>query len=508
MNKTSENGTKVQDLKVENQERRRFLKSALVAAASMEGFIPRLAAQTTRASVDTAAIRDLKAKVRGEVLVPGDAGYDVARVGFVRSMEQRPAVVVVAESEQEVIAAVKFARDRRLGIGVQGTGHGITRPANGGMLVNTSRMKAVEVFPSRRVARVQAGAKWKDVVPQVQPHGLAALSGSSTDIGVVGYTLGGGTGWFARRYGYAANSVISADVVTADGRLLHVSETENPDLFWAIRGGAGNFGIVTRLEFKLYPVKEFYGGSVFFPAENTREVLQAYSGWVKGQPDALTSRVAIYNLPPIPAVPEPLRGRWVVAVQGAYLGTETEGANLLRPIRQIAKPVVDTFATMPYAQIDTIANDPQEPMPVILHTGTIADISPQLVDRLLQAVRLGERSFVVQVEMRHLGGALAAFPPSGSAVGCPLGKFWFNAIAVFGTPQENALAGQEMAKIREAVEPFLTGRVFLNGLGGATDSTRARSAYSPENYQRLVAIKRQYDPNNLFRFNSNIDPRA
>lgn len=302
--------------------------------------------------------------------------------------------------------------------------------------------------------------------------------------------------------------MISADLVTADGRLLHASEKENPDLFWGIRGGTGNFGIITSLEFKLYPVKEFYGGSVFFPAENAREVLQAYSSWVNKLPDTLTSRVAIFNLPPIPVVPDPLRGRWVIAVQGAFLGTETEGANLLRPIRQVAKPVVDTFAMMPYTQIDTIASDPQEPMAIILHTETIRDISPQLVDRLLQAVRVGERSFIVQVEMRHLGGALAAFSPSGSAVGCPLGKFWLNAIATFRIPEENTLAGQDVARIKEAVEPFSTGRVFLNGLGGSGGSTRVRSAYSPESWERLVALKRQYDPNNLFRFNCNIDPGA
>jgi hypothetical protein len=508
MNETTENNEKVQGPEVESRQRRTFLKSALVVTASMSRIGRGLAAWSVAGPVDAAGIRDLKTKVRGEVLVPGDAGYDAGRAGFELSADQRPAVVVMVESAQDVISAVNFARERRLGIGVQGTGHGITRPANGGLLVNTSKMKTVEVFPSRSVARVEPGAKWKDLVPQVQPHGLVALSGSSTDVGIVGYTLGGGTSWFARRYGYAANSVISAHVVTADGRLRHASEKENPDLFWGIRGGTGNFGIVTSLEFRLYPVKEFYGGSVFFPAENAREVLQAYGGWVNGLPDTLTSRAVIYNLPPIPVIPEPLRGRWTIAVQGVFLGSETEGADLLQPIRKVAKPVLDTFAMMPYSKIDTIANDPQQPTAIVLQTETLRDISPQMIDSLLQGVRVGERSFVVQVEMRDLGGALAAFPANGSAVGCPLGKFWLNAIAMFRTPEEKTPATQEVARVKEAVEPFSTGRVFLNGLSGVAGSARVRSAYSPENYERLVALKRRYDPDNLFRFNCNIDPSA
>ena len=508
MNENFVSTGEVSGSKLESRQRRRFLQSALGLAATANIFASGLAVADSIAPVDSAAIDGLKAKVHGAVLVPSDPGYDAGRAAFELSVEQRPAVVVMVESAQDVMAAVNFAREHNLGIGVQATGHGLTRPANGGMLVNTSKMKGVEVFPARSAARVQPGCKWKDVLPHVQPLGLVPLSGSSTDIGVVGYTLGGGTGWFARRYGYAGNSVISADVVTASGRLVHASKSENPDLFWGIRGGTGNFGIVTSLEFKLYPVKEFYGGSIFFPGENAREVLQAYSGWVNTLPDTLTSRVAIYNLPPIPEIPEPLRGRWVVAVQGAFLGTEAEGANLLKPIRQIAKPVIDTFAMMPYTQIDTIANDPVQPMAVVLHSETVTDITPELIDKALPAIRVGERSFVVQVEMRHLGGALAAFPPGGSAIGCPHGKFWFNAIAAYRSPEEGALAGQDVARIKDAMGPFCTGRVFLNGLGGAAGGLRVRSAYSPENYSRLVALKRKYDPNNLFRFNRNIDPKA
>lgn len=508
MKDNRENNEKAPGLELQNRTRRKFLQSALGVAASANIFVSSLAHAEPDAPVSPAALRDLKAKVQGAVLVPGDSGYDAGRSGFDLAVEQRPSVVVMAESAQDMIAGVNFARQHNLGIGVQATGHGITRPANGGLLLNTSRMKGVEVFPTRSAARVQPGVKWKDVLPHIQPLGFVALSGSSTDIGVVGYTLGGGTGWFARRYGYAGNSVISAEVVTADGRQLHASEKENPDLFWGIRGGTGNFGIVSSLEFNIFPVKEFYGGSTYFPAENAREVIQAYSHWVNSLPDTMTSRVVIYNLPPIPEIPPPLRGRWVVAVQAVYLGSEADGSKLLSPIRQIAKPIVDTFAMMSYAQIDTIANDPQVPMASVLHSETVREITPQLIDKLLPALRVGERSFVVEVEMRHLGGALAAFPPSGSSVGCPQGKFWLNAIAAYRSPAESAPAAQDVAKIKEAVGPFCTGRVFLNGLGGPAGCLRVRSAYAPENYTRLVALKRKYDPGNLFRFNRNIDPKA
>ena len=498
-----------QGLNVDNQGRREFLKSTLaggiLAAAACADSATGLAAPGGSGVLDPGAIHNLKTHVKGAVLAPGDSGYDAARAGFELSVEQRPAVVVMVESAQDVVAAVNFAREHKLGIGVQATGHGISLPANGGLLVNTSRMKAVEVDAAGKTARVQPGAKWKDVAPHVTPHGLAPLSGSSTDVGVVGYTLGGGTGWFARRYGYATNSVISADVVTADGRLVHASATDNPDLFWALRGGVGNFGIVTSLEFKLYPVKEFYGGGIFFPADHAQEVLQAYSRWAEKLPDTFTSRAAIYNMPPIPEVPEPLRGRWVIAVQGAFLGTEAAGADLLRPIRQVAKPVVDTFAMMPYTQVDTIANDPVQPMATLLHSETIREISPQLIENLLKGARVGERSHLAFVEMRHLGGALAAFPGNGSAAGRPDGKFWLNAIAVFRTPEEKALAESDVNRIEEAVKPFSTGRVFLNGLSGPAGS-RVRSAYSAENYARLVAVKRKYDPTNLFQFNRNIAP--
>ena len=294
--------------------------------------------------------------------------------------------------------------------------------------------------------------------------------------------------------------------MTADGQLLHASETENPDLFWAIRGGGGNFGVVTALEFKLFPVKEFYGGGVFFPA--TSEVFQAYSRWVETLPDTFTSRVVIYNLPPLPMVPEPLRGRWAVAVQGAYLGSETDGARQLAPIRQVAQPLVDTFATMRYTQMDSIANDPQEPLATALHTDNINAITPEFVESLIGAVRIGEPSLLMLVELRHLEGAMATFPADGSAIGRPSGKFWLNTIGLLPSAEQAALAAQQVARVQQAVRPYSTGRICMNGVGGSAAKTRAHAAFSPENYQRLVTLKRRYDPQNMFRFNCNIDSQS
>src|SRR5918911_4830986 len=231
---------------------------------------------TMESKIDRGTLEALRAGLRGAAHVPGDRGYDAGRQAFNLNAHQEPALVVMAEGATDVVAAVRFARQRGLGVGVLATGHGVASPCDGGVLVNTSQMRSVRVDPAAKTARVEPGALWADVITEAQVFGLAGLVGSSSGVGVVGYTMGGGFGWLGRKYGFNADSVREADVVTADGELLKVSAYEHPDLFWGLKGGGGNFGIVTSMEFALYPMTHVYGGNLFYPLERTREVLDLY----------------------------------------------------------------------------------------------------------------------------------------------------------------------------------------------------------------------------------------
>src|SRR5215210_1478937 len=296
------------------------------------------------------ALEDLRAGLKGDAYVPGDAGFDEARAAWNLNANQHPALVVMAEGAADVLAAVRLARDGGLGVGVMATGHGTAAPADGGVLVNTSRMKGVHVDPETQTARVEAGAKWVDVVPEAAANGLAGLQGSSSGVGVVGFTMGGGFGWLGRKHGFAADSVKEADVVTADGKLIKASAHENAGLFWGLKGGGGNFGIVTSLEFALYPIAEVFGGNLFYPVEKAGAALELYSRWSEELPEEVTSAVTFLNVPPLPELPEPIRGGSFIVMRFCYTGEALEGRGeeLLKPWREaFSEPVFDTFGVMP-----------------------------------------------------------------------------------------------------------------------------------------------------------------
>src|ERR687893_229070 len=296
------------------------------------------------------ALGGLKDALKGDAYVPGDGGYDEARAAWNLNAHQSPALVVVAEGAADVLAAVRLACDEGLGVGVMATGHGVAAPCDGGVLINTSRMRGVHVDPETRTARVEAGAKWSDLVPEATAHGLAGLQGSTSHVGVVGYTMGGGFGWLGRRYGSPAASGKEAEVVTADGELVRANAHENADLFWALKGGGGNFGIVTSLEFALYPITHVFGGNLFYPVEMAEEVLGLYGRWAEDLPEEVSSAVAFLNVPPIPEVPEPLRGRSVITVRACYTGEDLaqKGEEMLGPWRGFVEPIMDTFGVIPY----------------------------------------------------------------------------------------------------------------------------------------------------------------
>ncbi|MFT4164550.1 MAG: FAD-binding oxidoreductase, partial [Microlunatus sp.] len=306
----------------------------------------------------------LRAGIRGAVYLPSDAGYAAAVRAWNLNAIQRPAVVVLPADAEDLRTAVGWAADAGIGVGVQATGHGSARPCDGGMLINTSRLSGLRLDPERRRVHVGAGVGWRDVVEAAAPYGLAGLPGSSTTVGVVGYTLGGGFGWLGRRFGLAAHSVTAAEIVTADGRMRRVSRRHHPDLFWAVPGGLSNLGVVAHLEFTLHPVPTVYAGNLYYPHHRLGELLTFFADWSRRTPDELTAAVTVRRFPPVPAVPEPLRGQVWVALRGAYSGDPRRGGRLIDQARSALGPAaVDTFAVMPASRLAEVSADPVDPLP-------------------------------------------------------------------------------------------------------------------------------------------------
>jgi FAD/FMN-containing dehydrogenase len=458
------------------------------------------------ADLDAIVGTELVPRVRGPVSLPGDVGYDEERAGYNQRMDHRPAVLLGATGPADVMAAVEFATDRGLPVGVLSTGHGASVPADDAMLISTRRMRSVRVDPFARVARVDAGATWDDVIHETAAFGLAPLNGSAPSVGAVGYILGGGLGVLGRPFGYAADHVQSIDIVTAHGAMRTVTSRQFADLFWALRGGKGNFGVVTSAEIDLFPVPRLYGGGLVFRGSAAPEVLNAYRRWVKTVPEEMASSIALIRFPWQPEFPEDLRGRFVVHVRIAYHGSAAEGEELVRPLRATAVTLQDTVADMPYADIGKIHNDPVEPFPLHERSTYLGELDEDAVDALVDVAGPDSTCPLRLVELRHLGGALGRAPEVPNAVGNRDAGFLLYMAGEVGPGDAQAM--DEYAElILTRTAPWSTGRTCLNFLG-VSDATpdRVRAAYAPEDYRRLVKIKRAYDPENIFRINHNIPP--
>ena len=451
-------------------------------------------------------LQNLRVRLRGTAVVPGDDGYDAARRAWNLNAVHRPALVVLAQDAGDIAAAVRFARTAGLGVGVLATGHGTGLPCDDGLLINTSRMRQVRVDPVARVARVAAGAIWDDVLAAAAVHGLVGLPGSSTTVGVVGSTLGGGFGWLGRRYGLAAHSIISADVVTADGDCITASPNDHPALFWGLQGGTGNFGIVSALEFALHPVSEIYGGNLYYPLPQARDVLGFFAEWSRRTPPELTAAATFRSFPPLPTVPQVLRGKSFIAIRGCYCGDVAAGQALIDKARKVLGPAaVDTFTAMPAAALAGISLDPVEPLGALNHLELISDLTPDTIDALLEVAGPQSRSPLVMVELRQLGSALAGPAGALSPMAHTPARFSLNAIGVTTTPEQATAVRAHLAVVAAALRPHSTGDTYVNflDLDGATPQ-RIRSAYSAADWDRLTRLKAHYDPHNVFRFNRNI----
>ncbi len=439
---------------------------------------------------------------------PGDPGYDPARAAWNRNAVHQPALVVTAESAADVQAAVRFAADAGLGVGVMATGHGTGRGCDGGLLVTTSGMRQVSVDPAARTARVDAGALWDDLVPLAAAHGLTGLPGSSHGVGVVGYTLGGGFGWLGRRFGLAAHAVLGAEVVTADGELVTAGPSSHPDLLWGLAGGAGTLGVVTSLEIALQPLTQVYAGNLYYPLDRARDVLAFFAAWSRSVPPELTAAATFRSFPPLPTVPEALRGRSLVALRGCFCGDLTEGRTLIDQARAALGPAaVDTFGRLPIPGLPSISMDPTEPLPATNHTELVADLTPEAIDDLVALAGPGSGSPLVMVELRLLGGALAGPPGALHPMAHTRAGFSLNAVGVTPTPEHAARVRDHLARLATAMRPHVTGETYLNFLDlEAATPERVRAAYTPDDWARMVALKQHYDPRNLFRFTRPIGP--
>jgi FAD/FMN-containing dehydrogenase len=444
---------------------------------------PVAAAAFDKDGMVAAVAHRLEHRCIGPVHLPGDPGYDAQRRPLYPTIDPRPACVVEASGPADIQAAVEAARRLDRPIAVQATGHGTHVAADGAVLVRTSDMAAVLVDPDRRVARVGPGARWAAVLAAAAPFGLAPVSGSASSVGVTGYTLGGGLGWLSRAFGFAADSVLRARVVTADGRHVTASPDRNPDLFWALRGGGGNFGVVTSLEFRLHPVSRVYAGAAYFTAERAGETIAHYRDWAATAPDGLSTAVLLRHLPDSPDVPAPVRGRSVLVIKAMYTGDADHARRLLAPLWSTAGPVIaDDLRTIPYADA-AMGGTPARYL----------DLFPALPDPVIDALVTEHHrpgSTVSAMEIRHWGGAMARPAPDAGPIGHRTVPF-------------SVIVDTHAPGLPETLAPHAIGGSFLNFLA---DPARVATAFTAENLSRLRQVKAAYDPDNVFRLNHNVRP--
>ncbi len=439
---------------------------------------------------------ELSDHLQGDVVLPDDNAWDTARRAWNLAVDQRPVGVVYPESAADVVATVRLAAERGLRVAFNAGGHNAgpidwSRPT---LLLKTERLDRVEVDGPARRAWVGAGVLGRPLAIAAGEHGLAYLSGTSPNVGVLGYALGGGLSWMVRKYGLACNSIVAAEVVTADGRVVRADQGTEPELFWALRGGGGNVAAVTAIELELFPVAEIFAGCLFWPIERATEILSAWREWTESLPVECESLGRLLQLPDVPFLPEPLRGRSFVLVEAAFIGTAGDGAALIRPLRDLG-PEIDTFALMPSQELSVVHMDPEDPLPYAGDGVLLADLPPAAIKLMVEAF-VG--SPLLHVEVRHLGGAAAIRSAEHGvldAIDQPFVTFTFGL-----TPDAEVLAAvdRHVALLLAALRPWDSGRRYLNF---AESQVNPRTIFPTESFDRLRQAKERYDPTDMFQAN-------
>jgi FAD/FMN-containing dehydrogenase len=465
----------------------------------------------TDVAVTQTAIETLRAAVAGPVLTPDQDGYAAEVTGFEMVIEHAPAIVVGATDADDVVATVRTAAAAGIPITVVGVGHAAIPAVTNGVLLNTSRITDVALDPIERTARIGAGATWHDVMAAATPVGLAPLCGSAPGVGVAGYLLGGGLGPIGRTVGFSSDYVRSFEIVCADGELRTVSAERDPDLFWALRGGKGGFGVVTAVTIELLDLASLYGGGELYPAADIATLLRAYQRFVNsGPPAELTTSLAILRLPDLPDLPPPVRGQTIAHLRIAYVGGDNaedraaSAEELLAPLRAaVGKPVLGGAGELPYADLGTIHNDPTMPSAQSSAGALLERFEPETVEAILGIGGPDVSTPLAAIEIRHLGGAFAG-SSSRDAVSGREARWGLWVVAAPLPPDfEDAQLGAEDAAVRaaiDAVAPWSTGSTQINMCGSANTAEEAALAWPPEIADRLAAIRRRYDPAGLFPY--------
>jgi hypothetical protein len=431
--------------------------------------------------------------IAGRVATPNDQDWDQARMAWNLAADQHPEAVAFVESAEDAAAVVRFAAENDLRVTAQGSGHGALslRPLEGTILVKTERMRGVEVDAEAQTARAEAGVLSLELAEAAGAHGLAFLPGSSPDVCVTGYTLGGGLSWFGRRYGFACNRLRAVELVTADGEARTVDAGNEPDLFWALRGGGGSYGIVTALHLNLVPVAEAYGGALLFPAEVGAAGVRAYRDWAASVSDDVTSVVRFLRPPDIPDVPEFLRGKAMLTIDAACIGDQAAGEAAIAPLREIGEPILDTFGQIPAPALCKIHMDPEQPVPGLGHHRALRELSDEAIDAFVGVAGPDSGTPLLLTELRQLGGALGRPDPDGGALS-RLDAEWvmYGVGMVMGPEMAEAVSGG-LDRMHEAMEPWGADGGYFNFADRPCDSD---AILPPEVCSRLAEVKRKWDP--------------
>ena len=456
------------------------------------------------------SIAELAEGLRGQVIRPGDPGYDEARSIWNGAHDRRPALIVRCAGVADVIRAVEFASSEQLLTAVRGGGHSIPgfSTCDGGIVIDLSPMKGHRVDPQARTATAQAGLTWSEFDHETQAFGLATTGGLVSSTGIAGFTLGGGIGWLMRKHGLTCDNLLGADVVTADGRLVRASEEENPELFWGIRGGGGNFGIATSFDYRLHPVgPTAYGGALFFPGELAGEILRFYREWAPGAPEELTTLVSLATAPPVPFIPEEWHGRRIVVFPGLWAGDPEDGARAVQPLRELGEPVADLLGPIPYVGMQTLLDPLWGPgAQNYFKAGWVRELDDHAIETLVR-FHQDASSPKSEIHIHQMGGAVARVPAEATAFGSRRDEFMLNIIASTFTVEGFAEAVQWAQDLHAAIEPSLSGGSYVNFLP-AEGEQRVRASYGEQTFSRLQTLKDEYDAGNLFRLNQNVPPTA
>lgn len=456
-------------------------------------------AQTT--AVNDASVQTFAAKLRGPLLRPGTTGYDEARGVWNLMIDRRPALIARCRGAADVIAAVNFARDTGLIVSVRGGGHNVAGNAvcDGGLMIDLSLMKSVRVDVEARAARAEPGVTWLDFDTETQAFGLATTGGVVSTTGIAGLTLGGGLGWLQGSYGLACDNLISADVVTADGRLVTASARENEDLFWGLRGGGGNFGVVTSFEYRLHPVGPLYGGLLAYPLERARIVFETWEKTTRNIPDQLTTQFGLLTAPD---------GRKVSAVFVCFNGPKSDAERALRPLAELGEPLVNGLSVMTYADMQNVFTAGVAPRRRSYWKSHFVErVEGETIDLLMkayQAAPAGPGGIVFE----HMSGEVRRIAPGATAFPHRSARFNLLIIGLWNDPADDDARTRWVRDAWASTKPFSSGSVYVNYLDATADEgvERVKAAYGEETYARLVRLKRKYDPKNLFRLNQNIAP--